>query len=154
MRLARRRASFERSIGGKLLPAIIASAVAWLLAVGPILGFAHYAFVKHGVCEHGELIHLDSGAETTHQEQSTDALKIKAIRDSSRGHSTDAHDHCGAPGFSQRQHAFVPARAEIRITSLAACDSVARTADVACRAESILSIAPKTSPPASATANV
>ncbi len=122
--------------------------VAW----APLLGTLHQALVRHVVCEHGDLIEPDERAQHHAPHASTVTALHRADVDSrpsvapGTAPSLHAHSHCSV-GTLARSAATVaagsPAGALLeraRAVSLAARDATA--------VRSILSSAPKTSPPA------
>src|SRR5450432_1720879 len=143
-----RATSVRRAGWATWVAAITIVVVAW----APLLGTLHQALVRHVVCEHGELIEPDERGQQHAPHVSTVTAAHRAGVDSrpsvapGTAPSLHAHSHCSV-GTLARSAATVatgsPAGALLeqdRAVSLAARDATP--------VRSILSSAPKTSPPA------
>jgi hypothetical protein len=143
---ARIRKSF--AIRSRRWTAWIASLTILVVAWAPLLGTLHQALVRHVVCEHGDLIEPDEQGHhealilTTRDSSDSSSASIE----SGAGASSHDHTHCSM-GTVGRSVATLSTRsmvgallAEDRPVSLAARD--------ANPVRSVLSSAPKTSPPA------
>jgi hypothetical protein len=120
----------------------IASITIVIIAWAPLLGTLHQALVRHVVCEHGDLIELSPApAAATHASES--AGPAVGAGD---GRATHGHDHCSV-GTLAKNVATV-----ITSSSLGALLTLDRPVSLAARdanpVRSVLSNAPKTSPPA------
>jgi hypothetical protein len=131
----------------------LASLTIFVVAWAPLLGTLHQAFVRHVLCEHGDLIEPDGrGPRPAHHAPETMAPHPWGVSGgpsvaAGTGPSLHAHSHCSV-GTLARSVATVATSsvagalvAEGRAVSLAARD--------ANPVRSVLSSAPKTSPPAS-----
>jgi len=132
----------------------IASLTIVVVALAPFLGTLHQALVRHVVCEHGDLIEPDErGAHAAHAAPAA-ALTYQAdvhrgpVAASGTGNpSNHGHSHCTVGTLARSVASLATSSpagallAEGRAVSLAARD--------ANPVRSILSSAPKTSPPAS-----
>jgi hypothetical protein len=146
-----RRAQTQRARPGRrAIPALlrlVAGCLALLLAAAPLEQIAHFILVPHAVCvEHGDLIELahDDG----HGEHAAAPLENGApspIKADSRPSSS--HDHCELLASAQRQ-ATVPNGngGALLAPAIPLRTSIERSPPAAL--PRILSLAPKTSPPA------
>jgi hypothetical protein len=145
---SRRRASdpaLLRSGLGAWVAGLIIVVVAW----APFLGTLHQAFVRHVVCEHGDLIETDDGtkppAHADERRSLDDDLGAVSTVNPSSGSAVHGHNHCsvGTLARSVATISTTQARgilvAEGRPVSLAARDAEP--------VRSVLTSAPKTSPP-------
>jgi hypothetical protein len=131
----------------------VASLTILVVAWAPLLGTLHQALVRHVICEHGDLIEPDElgtrparhANETTAPHQS-DADSGPSVA-SGTGASLHEHSHCSVGTLARSVATMATSSgtgalmAEGRAVSLAARD--------ANPVRSVLSGAPKTSPPAS-----
>jgi len=128
----------------------IASLTIFVVVLAPFLGTLHQALVRHVVCEHGDLIEPDErGAHATPATELTyqaDAHGGPAVASGTSGPSNHGHSHCTVGTLARSVAALAQSSpagallAEGRAVSLAARD--------ANPVRSVLSSAPKTSPPA------
>lgn len=111
-----------------------------------LAGWAHLASRQHATCsEHGELIEVGDSLQTSVESTRQDTARFEASG-SEEGHG---HDHClTAAHRHQRTASAAPALAPLAMPSVTAPSS--RASDSATTSISLLSIAPKTSPPAHA----
>lgn len=131
----------------------VASLTIFVVAWAPLLGTLHQALVRHVICEHGDLIEPDElSTRQAHHANETTAPHLSDVDSgpsvaSGKGASLHEHSHCtvGTLARSVATVATSPGAgalmAEGRAVSLAARD--------ANPVRSVLSGAPKTSPPAS-----
>jgi hypothetical protein len=125
----------------------VASFLVLIVACAPLLGTIHQALVRHVVCEHGDLIEPDDRAP--HADHAVAALHgAESSRTSvtaGNGPASHEHSHCSVGTLAKNVATVATSSAacalldEDRPVSLAARD--------ANPARSVLSTAPKTSPP-------
>jgi hypothetical protein len=122
------------------------AAMATIIAVAPVLGSLHRAFVHHVVCEHGDLIELPDEQQAMSGSAQADESGRAATIGQEAVASVHQHDHC-AVGALARSAASAPAGERLfqRLLSQK-CRFLTSESDRRC-AQSILSLAPKTSPP-------
>jgi hypothetical protein len=144
--------SRPRSLGRAGWGAWVASLTIVIVAWAPLLGTLHRAFVRHVVCEHGDLIEPDErGAHPVHPSPAATFAQpagdnADAAVTRGGGRSVHGHDHCTVGTLARSVAPLATSSpagallAEGRAVSLAARD--------ANPVRSILSSAPKTSPPA------
>jgi len=133
----------------------IASLAVIIVAVAPLLRTLHQAFVRHAVCEHGDLVELghDRGHSTLEgrgetgwrlSERGPDGSD--SIGNASSASRSPAHAHCTSQALV-RSNVALTARPSGLVFSLEwdACRSILR--DPFCPRPILLN-APKTSPPA------
>jgi hypothetical protein len=125
----------------------LAAAVILILAGGQALGALHQLLVPHEICaEHGHFVH--GQGEASGSLGSTKGAEKPAISSSSGPESHEHHDCCLA-ARSRDERAVVPvASLTIEVAALAAQQPVADDASTPLSGRSILSFAPKQSPPA------
>jgi hypothetical protein len=152
--MANRPARISKSIampGRRAWAAWIVSILVVIVAWAPLLGTLHQALVRHVVCEHGDLIEPDERAP--HADRALDVSSIHHGSESSNvsvsaaeGLASHEHSHCSVGTLARNvatvatSNATCALLAEDRPVSLAARD--------ANPVRSVLSSAPKTSPPA------
>jgi hypothetical protein len=114
----------------------------FLVVCGPIAKSAHFVLVSHTVCEHGELVHGEASSASTH---STSRTEVSGGESDSHG-SAD-HEHCATA--SQTRASTAPTTHVATIVLAPGPASVVLTAGETTwvSSRSILSRAPKTSPP-------
>ena len=125
----------------------LAALVALLLSASSLAQVAHFWLIPHAICaEHGELVELQAG-EQAHAEPQGAAHDARA---STPDEGADpGHDHCQLLARNQREHAL-PVAGQLELppaTSAPAQYRFVPSRDVA-PGRALLSLAPKTSPPA------
>lgn len=127
------------------LRAYFVATMAFIVAFAPVLGTMHRALVRHQVCEHGDLIELPNEelravASSVVEEGGHSATVAQAA-----GSAEHRHDHCSLSALGRT--ASAPPREPAQVTRIAESTVIVSIASDRWRALSILSLAPKTSPP-------
>ncbi len=128
--------------------AVAALALA-VLVVAPLLGIFHRAWVRHAVCEHGDLIEPERASASRADADDSDSDLSAAVavrRDASA--TVHGHSHCAA-GILAKSGVGVVAPAPVG-TFVVWTRLVAPPPAQGGHARAVLASAPKTSPPASA----
>lgn len=121
--------------------------VVWLAVGGHLSGLAHFALISHHVCAaHGELAHGDEG----HHGHAAEGEGAPAGSQSSLTTTADVeeeHEHCSVFARRQEPPTAGHATAGLLAPAVTTCLREGRPDSVAHRGESLLTLAPKTSPP-------
>jgi hypothetical protein len=123
-----------------------ATAMAAVVAAAPMLGTLHRAFVRHAVCEHGDLIELPDEQQAQRGSSQFEAGGRATRIGQASGTSVHQHDHCLVSALG-RSAAGAPAHGTIFQRLTAQKSRIGPSEGVSRCALSILSLAPKTSPP-------
>lgn len=133
----------------RLLRMLIVWVATLIVAAGPIAGMAHFIAVPHTLCEHGELVDLAG-----HRGDIAPTVDSRSgIASASTGRSillSAGHDHCAvaAAGRCAAANTGLSDGCATRVPLAARAQGDQRSAPPA--GASILSLAPKTSPPLAA----
>ncbi|HVW28797.1 MAG TPA: hypothetical protein VHC69_25705 [Polyangiaceae bacterium] len=112
------------------------------LLLGDVFRGFHLLRVRHVLCvEHGELVDADNGTGTA---RSTSG-RTEALPSGSDAHH---HDHCGIAATPSRTSHLAIATAAPSICAIAGLYSVPKVSVHAAQSRTVLSYAPKQSPPA------
>jgi hypothetical protein len=125
----------------------LASFVVILLVGSPLLAILHQGWVRHAVCEHGDLIELDhSRAESTLEPAGAPSDSNSAALDVESSASVHSHNHCSVSALAKSGGLGVISRScdVLHVVWSSAYDLP--IGDVVA-AGSVLVNAPKTSPP-------
>lgn len=134
---------------------LAALVVALGLALAHLGALAHFAVIRHVVCEHGALTHDEHGVDARVQASagSKQASHATAPRDDARRDANapagSEHDHCDGNALTHRvDHDAAPHIGEASLVAVALAPPCGPRPEA--RALAPLAVAPKSSPPASA----
>lgn len=120
---------------------LLVTAILGVLLVSEPLRLVHLVVIQHGVCiEHGEVIHVD-GSESSDGRGITDFQAVY-LGDS----GAHEHEHCTL-GCINRQAATLPGAVDERLELPPADPREAAFVECGAKSLSVLSYAPKQSPP-------
>jgi hypothetical protein len=134
----------------------LASLTVTVLAVAPLLAIFHQASTRHAVCEHGALIEPDHAA--AHSPESSGVGDNRSASDDARADGATAFRADSTPVVHGHAHCMVGTLARAGTGVISPTSFVASSLSLLVSAprpralrgvRPILSIAPKTSPPAS-----
>jgi hypothetical protein len=141
----RHRIASRRFLRAKAFFVWLAPVVALVVGIAPALASLHRALVPHRVCEHGDLIELAQGPANPDGFSVDEGSRSPSISANSADEQ-HRHDHCLLAALGRTLFAPPASQAGFVVTSVA---QIARTEFAEPRFfQSILSFAPKTSPPA------
>lgn len=125
----------------------LAALVALLLSTSSLAQVAHFWLIPHAICaEHGELLELPEGAHAQAEHPSDDHHTQASTSDEDGELS---HDHCQQLARNQREHALpVATQLELAPAASAPAELAFAPSREAEHGLALLSVAPKTSPPA------
>jgi hypothetical protein len=127
---------------------VLATLVALLLTASSLGQVAHFLLVPHAICaQHGELLELQEQRAHLQAAQHPDESD-KKLAHASTQEAASAHDHCQVLARGQREQSLPPAPPSTLHPLLFAEFITISAAQVgAAKALTLLSQAPKTSPP-------
>lgn len=125
----------------------LAALIALLLSASSLAQVAHFSLIPHAICaEHGELVELAAGdhARVETRGAGHDAQASAPDEDTDPG-----HDHCQQLARNQREQALpVAGELELPAAASALAEQLFVPSREAAHGLTLLSVAPKTSPPA------
>lgn len=128
---------------------VLVAAASVLLATGQTSYLLHFSEVRHAVCEHGELIHLDSDDEARPSDEApVDETSPACSR--APQHAATAHHHCPTAARGRHGQASLIAPREGAMGTASVDSSPALSVRIWAKPRGVLRFAPKTSPPVSA----
>jgi len=125
----------------------MAAVVVWLAALGHLGGLAHFVLVSHHVCAaHGELTHAGEGEHAHAATSPRGASRIDPAATVAPS-SEDAHEHCSMLARRQEQASLERPSDAVLAPPAPEARSELRAEVLPKRGDTLLALAPKTSPP-------